>query len=89
MKVRAASLALLPSPPVYVEVIDRRRIGIPLVEGLDFHRHHPSASVPANRKPPQGRLPCGGLHRQPAATTLSSRRARPCAPRRSGPAQAA
>jgi hypothetical protein len=37
MKIGPAALAVLPSLPIAIEVIDGRGIGIPLVEGLDFH----------------------------------------------------
>src|SRR5215469_15716446 len=38
MKISPAPFALLPTPPIGIEVIDGRGIRIPLVEGLYFHR---------------------------------------------------
>src|SRR5215469_7401388 len=38
MKISPAPFAVLPPPPIGVEVIDGRGVRIPLVEGLNFHR---------------------------------------------------
>jgi hypothetical protein len=39
MVVRAASLAFQPLAPISVEIIDRPRVGITVVEVLDFRRY--------------------------------------------------
>jgi hypothetical protein len=47
MEIRATELKVLPSLPIGFEVIYGRRIRIPFVEGLDFHRYpNQPASLP-------------------------------------------
>ena len=45
MIVRAASLPVLPEPAIFVEVIDRPRIRITVVEVPDFLRHTMAMSI--------------------------------------------